>query len=130
MTRRAVSCRVIPNGGKTGQFVPSMEMLPGDRLRLDFSKSVNSFGLAVFLFNVLGWMLSNRGAKSRNEFAAAELHWTMGSGHDPEISKCSVKNPSLGKVKNLEFVVALIEFEGVGTFFRPCRGPLAGARVP
>ena len=28
---RGVGCRVIPNGGKTGQFVPSMEILPGDR---------------------------------------------------------------------------------------------------
>ena len=93
MTRRAVSCRVIPNGGKTGQFVPSMEIVPGDNLRPDFSKSVNSFGLAVFFRHSVGSMLSNRGAKSRNEFAAAELHWTMGSGHDPEISKFSVKNP-------------------------------------
>ena len=93
MTRRTVSCRVIPNGGKTGQFVPSMEIGPGDGLMLDFSKSVNSFGLAVFFRHSVGSMLSNRGAKSRNEFAAAELHWNMGSGHDPEISKFSVQNP-------------------------------------
>ena len=87
MTRRAVSCRVIPNGGKTGQFVPSMEIGPGDRLMLDFSKSVNSFGLAVFFRHSVGSMLSNRGAKSRNEFAAAELDCNIGSGHDPEMSK-------------------------------------------
>ena len=93
MSRRAVSCRVIPNGGKTGQFVPSMEIIPGDLLSPDFLKSVNSFGLAVFFRHSVGSMLSNRGAKSRNEFAAAELHWNMGSGHDPEISKFSVENP-------------------------------------
>ena len=67
-----VSCRVIPNGDKTGQFVPSMEIIPVDRLRPDFSKSVNSFGLAVFFRHSVGLMLSNRGAKSRNEFTAAE----------------------------------------------------------
>ena len=107
-----------------------MDILSGDRLGPEFSKSVNSFGLAVFFLHVLGSMLSNRGAKSRNEFAAAELHWTMGSGHGPEISKFSVKIRSFGEVQNLEILVALIESEGVATFFRPCRGPLAGARVP
>ena len=78
--------------GKAGQFVPSLEIIPGDQLTPDFSKSVNSFGLAVFFVHSMGSMLSNRGAKSRNEFAAAELHWNMGSGHGPKISKISVKN--------------------------------------
>ena len=71
----------------------SIDCKDGGCSRPDFSKSVNSFGLAVFFCHSVGSMLSNRGAKSRNEFAAAELHWNMGSGHDPEISKFSVENP-------------------------------------
>ena len=107
-----------------------MEIGPGDQFRPDFSKSVNSFGLAIFFRQFRGSMLSNRDAKSRNEFAAAELHCNMGSGHGPKISNFSVEIRSFGEVQNLEFLVALIESEGVVTFFRPCRGPLAGARVP
>ena len=94
MTRRTVSCK--SNGGKTGQFVPSLEIIPGDQFRLDFSKSVNSFGLAIFFLHFIWSMLSNHGAKSRNEFAAAELHCNTGSGHDPEISNFSVKNLKFG----------------------------------
>ena len=101
----------------------------GARFRPGFSKSVNSFGLAVFFRHSVGSMLSNRGAKSRNEFAAAELHWNMGSGYGSKISKFSLKTRSFGEVQNTEFFVVLIESEGVAAFFRPCRGPLAGARV-
>ena len=106
MTRRAVSCRVIPNGRKTGQFVPRMEMGPGDRLMPDFSKSVNSFGLAVFFRHSVGSMLPNRGAKSRNEFAAAELHCNMGSGHGPEIFEIfGEKSEVLVKFKISKFLL-------------------------
>ena len=45
---------------------------------LNFSKSVNSFGLAVFFRNFSRLMLSIRVAKSPNEFETKKLDWTKG----------------------------------------------------
>ena len=37
--------------------------------------------MSEFFCRFLGSSLSNRGAKSKNEFAATENHWTKGVGH-------------------------------------------------
>ena len=46
-----------------------------------FSKSVIYFDVGIFFVSFLGSSLSNRGVKSKNEFAVTENQWTKGVRH-------------------------------------------------
>ena len=47
----------------------------------------------------------------------------------PKIRKFWRKNRSFGGTRNIEILVETAAAEGLGIFFRPRRGPRAGARV-
>ena len=62
----------------------SIDFKDGGRSRLDFSKSVNSFGPTVFFYNFSRFFLSIRGAISRNEFETKAMTLNQGSVTRPE----------------------------------------------
>ena len=87
MTRRAVSCRAIPNTGFSSQDGSNIVLVRWGCSTLNFSKSVNSFCVPVFFYKFLGSRLSIGGVKSQNEFETKALTWTKHRFHDTEISK-------------------------------------------
>ena len=48
----------------------------------------------------------------------------------PNFRNFGLKNRIFARAQTSKNLIAVVEPEGVATFFRPCRGPLAGARVP
>ena len=84
VTRRAVSCRVIPNTGCLAEVGSEIVLIRGGCSSLNFSKSVNSFGPTLFFYKFSRSMLSIRAAKSPNEFETKALTWTKGWGHGTE----------------------------------------------
>ena len=87
MTRRAVSCRVIPNTGFSSQGGSTKVLVRWGCSTLNFSKSVNSFHVSVFFRRFLGSGLSIGGVKSQNEFVTKALSCTKHRFHGTEKSK-------------------------------------------
>ncbi len=79
MTRRAVSCRVIPVPGRP-KLGHKIVFKGGWCSGANFSKSVNSFGPNVFCVCLSRSWLSIRGAKSQNEFETKPGLCTKGVG--------------------------------------------------
>ena len=86
-----VSRRVIPNTGCSTEVGPYIVFGCGGCSTLNFSKSVNSFGLAVFFRNFLRPMLAIRTAKSQNEFATTEFHCNRAWAMPPESQNFNAK---------------------------------------
>ena len=47
----------------------------------------------------------------------------------PKFRNFGLKNRLFARAQKSKKLIAVVESEGVAIFFRPCRGPLAGARV-
>ena len=58
---------------------------------MNFSKSINSFGLAVFFRKIPRLMLAIRIAKSQNEFVTKALGWNRGWVMTPKIRNSDEK---------------------------------------
>ena len=78
--------------------------------------------MGIFFVSFFNSSLSNRGAKSKNEFAATENHCTKGVRH--VTNKFRKIRIFAGAVKS-KFLFRQIVFQHFRIFFRPCRGPLA-----
>ena len=100
MTRRAVSRRVIPVPGCSTQVMAKIVFRLLGCETLNFSKSVNSFGLAVFFRNFLRSMLAIRVAKSPNEFETKKLDWTKGLAMTSKFPKFCFKNRHFARAQN------------------------------
>ena len=87
MTRRAVSCRVIPNTGFSSQDGSTKVLVRWGCSTLNFLKSVNSFCTPVFFYRFLASRFSIGGVKSQNEFVTKALTCNKYRFHDTEISK-------------------------------------------
>ena len=87
MTRRAVSCRVIPNTGFSSQAGSKIVFVTLGPETLKFSKSVNSFCTSLFFYRFLGSRLSIGGVKSQNEFVTKALTCNKHRFHGIETSK-------------------------------------------
>ena len=100
MTRRAVlPSRVIPLPGCSAEVDTRMDFGPSGCSSSNFSKSVNSFGFAVFFRRFSRPMLSIGAAKSPNEFVTKALDWTKGWGHGPKIRNFVAKIDILLELK-------------------------------
>ena len=76
------------------------------------------FDVGVFFVSFLGSSLSNRGAKSKNEFAATENQWNKGVGH---VTKLFKKCAFLLDLKNRNFCLD-ISFPSTSVYFSGSAG--------
>ena len=82
VTRRAVSCRVIPVPGCWAEFDNEIVLGRAECSTVNFSKSVNLFGQAIFCICFSRPWLSIRVVKSQNEFETKPGLCNKGSVHD------------------------------------------------
>ena len=87
MTRRALSCRVIPVPGCWAEIDAKIVFGAAACSTANCSESVNSFRQNGFCVRFFRPWLSFGGAKSQNKFVTKPLSWTKGSVHEVEISK-------------------------------------------
>ena len=87
MSRRAVSCRVIPNTRFSSPDGLKIVLPTLGLETLKFLKSVNSFCKPVFFYRFLGSRLSIGGIKSQNKFVKKALAWTKHGFHGTDKSK-------------------------------------------
>ena len=86
MTRRALSCRVIPVPGRWAEIDAKIVFNASGCSTVNCSKSANSFRQNGFCVRFFRPWLSFGGAKSQNEFVTKPLSCNKGSVHEVEIS--------------------------------------------
>ena len=104
MTRRAVVSRVISTPRCLAVSVAIVEIMRATYSSRNFSESVNSFGVSVFLPRFVGIWLSNGVVKSKNKFAQPKIEWNTGSAswsRTFEKSRFSRKREDLGRFRVL-----------------------------
>ena len=85
MTRRALSCRVIPVPGRWAEIDAKIVLGREGCSGVNCSKSVNSFRQNGFCVRLFRPWLSFGGVKSQNEFVTKPLSCNKGSVHVVDI---------------------------------------------